>query len=267
MIARLLQVLKDRQKKQAMTDASYWDGRAQTRTGFARSVWHSETFSRVWDERQQDLLRDALGDRLGTIAGKRIADVGCGTGRVTRFLAASGARAVGFDFSPETVRAAREESAAVIPATGGSASFVVSDVTTGKLDAEAASFDAALTVGCLAVACRDLPSLQRSFRAIHDAVKIGAPVLVLEPIHTSKLLGRVLRAPASDWLAAAARAGLLSAGESSMGFVPMRLALSSLDLPEWLVRPAFSLGERALDRYPLLDRASDYRLLVLRRES
>lgn len=246
-----------------MTDASYWDGRAKSRQGFARSVWHSETFSQVWDERQQQILRDALEARVGSLPGKRIADVGCGTGRITRFLAAAGANAVGFDFSPETVRAAREESTSL----AAHASFVVSDVTSGKLEANDDSFDAALTVGCLAVACRDLESLTQAFRGIAAIVKPGAPVLILEPIHTSKLLGRVLRAPVSDWVGAAAKAGLSSAGEQSMGFVPIRLAFSSLDLPEWVVRPTFSLGERALDRYPALERASDYRLLAFRRQS
>ncbi len=262
MLSRIAQVLRDRQKKQAMTDASYWDGRAQTRSGFARSVWHSETFSQVWDERQQDLLRETLDDRLGGLAGKRIADVGCGTGRITRFLAGAGAHAVGFDFSPETVRAAREESTSL----AANASFVVSDVTAGTLEAKPRSFDAALTVGCLAVACRDLASLERSFQAIADVVEIGAPVIILEPIHTTKFLGRVLRAPVSAWVAAAAKAKLLSAGEQSMGFVPVRLAFSSLDLPEWLVRPVFAAGERSIERFPLLERASDYRMLVFRRE-
>jgi SAM-dependent methyltransferase len=263
MLSRIAQVLRDRQKKQAMTDASYWDGRAKTRQGFARSVWHSETFSQVWDERQQDILRATLEDRLGLVAGKRIADVGCGTGRITRFLASSGANAVGFDFSPETVKAAREESVA----QAANASFVVSDVTSGHIDAAARSFDAALTVGCLAVACRDIASLERSFAAIAEIVKVGAPVIILEPIHTSKFLGRVLRAPVRAWTDAAAKAGLLAAGEQSMGFVPVRLAFSSLDLPEWLVRPVFGLGERSIERFPVLERASDYRLLVFRRES
>ena len=262
MFSRIAQVLRDRQKKQAMTDASYWDGRAKTRQGFARSVWHSETFSQVWDERQQRLLRETLDDRLGGLVGKRIADVGCGTGRITRFLATAGANAVGFDFSPETVRAAREESTSL----AANASFVVSDVTAGHLEATAGSFDAALTVGCLAVACRDLESLERSFHAIASAVKVGAPVIVLEPIHTSKLLGRVLRAPVSAWIAAAAKAKLLLAGEQSMGFVPVRLAFSSLDLPAWLVRPVFAAGERGLERFSVLERASDYRMLVFRRE-
>jgi hypothetical protein len=34
-----------------------------------------------------------------------------------------------------------------------------------------------------------------------------------------------------------------------------------------VVRPVFSLGERALERYPALERTSDYRMLVFRREA
>lgn len=259
-LSRVLQVLRDRQNKQQMADASYWDARAAARGGFARSVWHSENFSRVWDRRQQEILRDALRASLGDLRGKRIADVGCGTGRITRFLAREGATAVGFDFSPATVKAAADETTEA----GLEAEFVVADVTTGEFP-QVEPFDAALTVGCLAVACRDLDSLERAFRGIATLVASGSPVFVLEPIHTSKLLGRVLRAPVSAWLDAADRAGLPTVGTRGMGFVPVRLALSSLDLPEIVVDPAFAIGEAAIDRVPLLDRASDYHLLRLRK--
>jgi SAM-dependent methyltransferase len=263
MMSRLVQVLRDRRKKQSMTEASYWDERARSRSGFARSVWHSETFSQAWDERQQDILRDTLRSALGTLRDKRIADVGCGTGRITRFLAREGAHAIGIDFSPETVRAAAEESRA----QGLSPTFLVGDATTGSLPVEDGSCDAALTVGCLAVACRDLAALEQSFRALAKAVLPGAPVLILEPIHTTRFLGRVLRASLSEWLATADRAGLTPVGDRGMGFVPARLALSSFDLPAWVVRPTFASGELLLDSLPALDRASDYRLLSLRRRA
>lgn len=240
-----------------MAEASYWDERARSRSGFARSVWHSETFSRVWDARQRELLREAL----GPLADQKIADVGCGTGRITRFLASEGAVATGFDFSPATVNAANEETRAA----GLSASFVVADVVSGTLPCEPGSFDAAVTVGCLAVACRDALALDRALWGMAQAVKPGGLVVLLEPIHTTKLLGRVLRLGVQDWVRAGESAGLARVAQRGMGFVPARLAFSSLDLPAWVVDPVFAAGEQALDVLPALERTSDYRLLAFRR--
>jgi SAM-dependent methyltransferase len=260
-IRRLLEVLRDRTHRTDMTEASYWDDRAKTRSGFARSVWHSESFSRVWDMRQQALLQVTLREQLGALTGKKIADVGCGTGRVTRFLASLGADAVGYDFSPKTVEAADAET----KEAGLSAEFVVADITSGELPAPEGTFDATMTVGCLAVACKDLASLERALVAMARVTKKGGIVLLLEPIHSTKLLGRVLRAPVAAWTLSGDRAGLALVADKGMGFVPARLALSSVDLPSWMVEPAFAIGEVALDAVPLLERAADYRMLVFRK--
>lgn len=260
-IRRLLEVFRDRRHRASMADAAYWDDRAKTRSGFARSVWHSESFSRVWDERQQDLLKRTLARELGGMDGKALADIGCGTGRITRFLAREGAIATGFDFSPATVEAAREETIEA----GMTADFVVADVTSGQLPADDESFDGALAIGCLAVACRDLTSLELALSAMARVTKKNGRVVLLEPIHATKFLGRVLRAPVSSWVLAAERAGLVLEAAKGMGFVPARLALSSVDLPPWVVEPAFAFGEIAIDAVPALEAAADYRLLVFRR--
>jgi SAM-dependent methyltransferase len=261
-LGRLAQVFRDRRRKADMAEAAYWDERARSRSGFARSVWHSETFSHTWDLRQRELLSEVLSATLGGLAGRRIADIGCGTGRITRFLAREGADAVGFDFSPATVDAAREETRA----QRLSARFEVADISVGQLSAPDGTFDAAVAVGCLAVACRDLHALEHALFAMGRVTRAGGAVVLLEPIHSSRLLGRVLRASVSDWMRAATSAGLIPAGHRGMGFVPARLLLSSLDLPRWVVEPTFAAGELLLDHVPALERTADYRLLVFRRE-
>jgi SAM-dependent methyltransferase len=253
----MVQVLRDRHQKQAMADAAYWDERARTRSGFARSVWHAEAFSLAWDRRQRALLRGAL----GPFEGLRVADVGCGTGRISRFLAEEGARVVGYDFSPATVEAARGESA---PARGELA-FEVADVTSGSLPCAPGSFDLTLTVGCLAVACRDLPALWACLGAMARATRPGGRVVLLEPIHRNRLVGRVLRASVDDWIREAEAAGLALDASAGMGFLPVRLLFSSLDAPSWLVDPAFAAGERLLEGSSLLSPSADYRLLIFRR--
>ncbi len=261
-LGRLTQVLRDRRNKAEMADASYWDARATSRSGYARSVWHSETFSEAWDERQRELLRRSLEGALGPLAGKRLADVGCGTGRISRFLASLGAEVTGYDFSPATVAAAEAEA----KSEGLDASFVVADVSAGRLPGDEGSFDAAVSVGCLAVACRDAAALEAALKAMARLVREGGAVHLLEPIHTTRLLGRLLRLPVEAWVEAAGRAGLELESVEGMGFWPVRLALASFDLPAWVVRPVFFAGERALGAVPALERAgADYRLVRLRR--
>lgn len=256
MFRRIVQVLQDRNHKREMADVRYWDQRAQTRTGFARSVWHAEAFSRAWDRRQQGLLRQSL----GPFRGLRVADVGCGTGRMSRFLAGEGADVTGYDFSSATIEAARDEGVEV-----GALSFEVADVTSGKLPCEENTFDLTLTVGCLAVACRDLPALWVCLGAMARATKPGGRVALLEPIHKDRIVGRVLRATPVDWIREAQAVGLTLESSQGMGMLPIRLLFSSLDAPSWLVDPAFQLGETLLDVAPLLEPIADYRLLIFRR--
>ena len=95
------QLVRERRGRDAIYHASdYWDARANSRSGLARSMWPSNSFNELWDERQRALLKRAL----GSIAGRRVVDLGCGTGRMTRFFSSLGAReVVGVDFSSTTV--------------------------------------------------------------------------------------------------------------------------------------------------------------------
>jgi hypothetical protein len=93
-------------------------------------------------------------------------------------------------------------------------------------------------------------------------VRPGGRVLLLEPIHRSPLLRRVLDLGLEEWIACANAAGLALERADRMGFVPVRLFLSVRDLPVPFVAPIFRAGERLLDRAPWLAPLSDYKLLL-----
>ncbi len=256
------QLFRERRARDAMYGvSSYWDARASARRGMARSLWPSNAFNVLWDERQRELVTRALGD----VAGRRIADVGCGTGRITRWLAEhhEPRLVVGFDFSPATVEAARGESPALV--SSGLVRFEQGDVLTGLDAAGAGTFDDAIVLGCLSVACRDRESLERAMANVTRLVRRGGRVLILEPIHRSPLLRRVLDLGLEDWIAAANRAGLALVQADRMGFVPVRLVFSVRDLPRRFVAPIFRAGERLLDAAPWLYALSDYKLLLFTR--
>jgi SAM-dependent methyltransferase len=250
----LWQLFKERRTRDALYHArDYWDSRASARDGMARSMWPSNTFNALWDERQRELLVRALGD----LRGRRVVDVGCGTGRMTRFLAMNGAHVVGCDFSPATVEAARIES-------DGAIRFEIGDVVQGLDHLGVRAFDDAIVLGCLSVACRDAGSLERALTNVARLVRRGGRVLLLEPIHRSPLLRRVLDLGVEEWIGFANGAGLGLVAADRMGFVPVRLFFSVRDLPPSLVSPVFRAGERLLDRAPHLSPLADYKLLLFR---
>jgi SAM-dependent methyltransferase len=257
------QLFKERRTRDALYGASgYWDLRASARQGMARSLWPSNAFNAVWDERQRALILRALGD----VTGRRIVDIGCGTGRVARWLAEQKAarQVVGVDFSPATVEAARHESSALV--TSGIVRFEQGDVL-GELDKlGVGSFDDAIVLGCLSVACRDRSALERAITNVTRLVRRSGRVLLLEPIHRSPLLRRILDLGIEEWVACANAASLSLVHADRMGFVPVRLAFSVRDMPSWLVGPAFAAGERLLDIAPWLAPLSDYKLLLFTRD-
>ncbi|MEI7892736.1 MAG: class I SAM-dependent methyltransferase [Myxococcales bacterium] len=254
------QLLRERRSRDAIYHVSqYWDDRASAREGLARSLWPSNVFNELWDERQRALLVRAL----GPLEGRRLVDLGCGTGRMTRFFASLGAsEVVGVDFSPATVDAAQRETEQLLP--GAPVRFVQGDVLAG-LEQLGGNFDDVLVLGCLSVACRDKGSLERAMANVAALVKSQGRVVLLEPIHRSPLLRRVLDLGIEEWVAVANLAGLDLLKADRMGFVPVRLFLSVRDLPKGLVGPVFRLGEALLDRASYLAPLSDYKLLVFKR--
>jgi SAM-dependent methyltransferase len=256
------QLFKERRARDALYGAStYWDKRASARTGMARSLWPSNAFNAMWDERQRTLIARALGD----ITGRRVADIGCGTGRVVRWLAEHrvARQVVGIDFSPATVQAARHESSALV--SSGIVRFEQGDVVAGLDALGVGSFDDAIVLGCLSVACRDRASLERAIGNVARLVRRGGRVLLLEPIHRSPLLRRILDLGLEEWIECANSASLSLLHADRMGFVPVRLVFSVRDMPRRIVAPLFEAGERLLDAAPWLAPLSDYKLLLFAR--
>jgi SAM-dependent methyltransferase len=172
---------------------------------------------------------------------------------------------VGIDFSPATVDAARHESSALV--SSGIVRFERADVVEGLDALGLGTFDDAIVLGCFSVACRDRASLERAMANVARVVRKGGRVLLLEPIHRSPLLRRVLDLGVEDWIACANGAGLSLLGSDRMGFVPVRLVFSVRDLPRVVVGPIFAAGERVLDAAPWLSPLSDYKLLLFSRTS
>jgi SAM-dependent methyltransferase len=256
------QLFEERRARDVLYGApSYWDARASARRGMARSLWPSNSFNAVWDGRQRILLSRVLGQ----MDGRCVVDVGCGVGRVTRWLAEErrASHVLGIDFSAATVEAARFESSALV--SSGLVQFEQGDILRGLDAARFGTFDDAIVLGCLSVACRERADLERAMVNVAQLVHKRGRVLLLEPIHRSPLLRRILDLGVEEWIVCANRAGLSLLQADRMGFVPVRLLFSVRDLPRPILGPVFDAGERLLDSAPWLSPLSDYKLLLFAR--
>jgi SAM-dependent methyltransferase len=91
--------------------------------------------------------------------GTSVLDLGCGTGELTRLAAARGARVVGVDVDPDTVKIA----------SGGSARFVVGDAhDLGPVDALGGPF-------AVVAAMQLLTHVANPLRVLREAVRVAVP--------------------------------------------------------------------------------------------
>lgn len=253
-----LQMVRDRLSKHGWYDTpAYWDMKAEAYEGLARSNWPSNTFNVCWDARQMSLIDTVLGD----VRGLDIADVACGTGRASQHLARRGAKVTGLDFAPRTLEIARREA----EQSGVSIDFRLHDVLGPPPPELAGRFDAILTISCLAMACADTASFERALDNVVALAKPSGRLLMLEPIHESRLLRRILRMSPDEWIARLEKRGLRLVQRRAMGFVPTRLLLAFRELPATIVRPLFDAGERWLDELPPRELWSDYQCLLFQR--
>ena len=253
-----VQMLKDRLTKQGLYDTpSYWDMKAESYEGLARSNWPSNTYNRYWDERQMSILDKVLGD----VRGLEIADVACGTGRASRHMARRGARVTGLDFAPRTLDAARAETRAA----GLAHRFRIYDALQPPASDLVERFDLGVTISCLAMACREAEIFDQALGHLVAMIRPGGRIFFLEPIHRSRLLRRILPMSVSEWIARSEAHGLRLVDRGRMGFVPLRLLLAFRDWPETVVGPLFRRGEQLIDALPQLDPLSDYKWLLFQR--
>ena len=252
------QMLNDRLQKQGLYDSPvYWDMKASSYEGLARSNWPNNRYNALVHDRQMAAI-DAL---LPDVTGLRIADVGCGTGRVSAHLARRGAEVTGWDFSPAAVEAAKRENADL------GVDFRVGNVFDEPAEADRGAYDLVLTLGCLTLACKNEADFDRAvLNLVSLARPSGARVLFVEPVHRSRLLRRILRMSMNEWIGRCEALGLRFERRGGICFVPSRMMLAFWDVwPEPVARVVFGAGEAVLDASSVFEALADYKSLLFRR--
>ena len=120
-----------------------------------------------YDSEVKTLLR--LFDNLSAAPVRRILDVGCGTGRHARALAAAGMEIVGVDRDSGAIEIARSHVADISPRP----TFLAGSVS----DVHEFNFDAAVSLFNVVNYIMDVPELLGFFGAIRDRLRPSAPFI------------------------------------------------------------------------------------------
>ena len=242
MIAFLRQLGDRKNRKALYCKSNFWDRKARNLQGSAVSQWPNLSLNNLLHSEHTALLDEWVGDGKGG----RALDLGCGTGRLSRYLATKNWKALGMDFSEEALQLAKSQSRhEIIFQQGSVLDFCLQE-----------KFDLVLCSGVLTVACRNEEDLRNAFAKVRDHLLIGGRFLLIEPVH-SGFLSRVLDLGSERFTEVLQAAGFQIAETRQLHFWPFRLFLSHWNLPHFLTVPLYRAGE-VLHRFLFASSMGDY---------
>lgn len=248
MIFRIFEMLDERRRRKSLySTPEYWNGKAKARAGKAASMWPNNNLNPLYEKE----LHAEIQSKLGKLQDLGVLDLGCGTGRLSYWFAAQGARVTGIDFSRDALAIALNQSSGENP--------VFREGSVLEL-AETNIYDVMFTWGVITFACRDKAELLEAMVRMRQALRPGGRLLLTEPVHRG-FLSRVLDLGLNDFLAIMREAGFEIRAVSPMHFWPMRLALCFISWPAWMTTPLYHLGQTAM-KIPGLSRLGDYRAIL-----
>jgi 2-polyprenyl-3-methyl-5-hydroxy-6-metoxy-1,4-benzoquinol methylase len=218
-----------RQREDLYSTAAYWNSKAQHLEGHAVSMWPNNYLNGHYHREQMTYLAHYWNNARG----KYMLDLGCGTGRLSRAFAESGARVLGIDFAAAAIDVARKLS------EGDNPSYKVQSVFDLE---ENACFDLVFVWGVLTVACKNRQELLRAVTRIHRSIKPGGKLLLMEPIHRG-FLHRVLDMNIGEFLEVMRQAGFKIEDVTHLHFWPARLALAYFRWPKLITTPGYYIGQ------------------------
>jgi 2-polyprenyl-3-methyl-5-hydroxy-6-metoxy-1,4-benzoquinol methylase len=244
MLSGLHEVIRQRRNREKLySTAAYWDSKANSYNETAVSMWPNRALNGLYESEQKELIISHLGD----VSGIALLDLGCGTGRFSRWFAVQGSQVTGVDFSAGALNIAALQYPSDNPSYRQGSVFELTDEDT---------YDLVFTWGVLTIACRDKDQLLDSLIRIRRALRADGRLLLTEPIHRG-VLHRVLNLDLSEFLAVMREAGFEVQATTPLHFWPMRLALCYISWPAWMTVPLYHLGQAAM-KIPGLSRLGDY---------
>lgn len=253
-MAGIFDMLSQRARRAEIYSTSdYWNGKARDLEGSAASMWPNQHLNALYHEEQTVRLDELLGD----LAGNDVLDIGCGTGRMSRYLADKGGRVTGIDFADDALQIARQES------RSQDIRYRCQSVLTLE-DREA--YDLVVSWGVLTIGCRTSTELAEAFRRLATALRPGGRLILMEPVHAS-FLHRVLSLSEPGFVKTMQDAGFSADKVEHFHFWPARLALAYIRWPRWMTRWVYAIGQFCLVSMFRQRRFGDYQLYTARLEA
>lgn len=245
--AQLRTMWRDRNQREGLySTPEYWDAKAEQFSGDSASMWPNPSLNGYYHTEQ---IRHLI-HFLPTVRGLSVLDLGCGTGRISRFLASRGGRVLGIDFSPKAIHAARSLTEGTNPAYRVQSLFCLEDER---------AFDVVISTGCLAMACKDERDLRNVLLRVRQALKPNGMLILLEHIHRG-FLHRVLDLDLPGCCEVLRQAGFETREMRQMHFWPSRLVLAFIRWPAWFTSFGYHCGQ-TLMKLPGFRQMGDYTAL------
>lgn len=209
--------------------AEYWNMKAAIYLGDAVSMWPNNYLNYYYHQEHIALL-----DRyLPELKGSKVLDIGCGPGRISRYLASRGAIVLGIDFSANAIAIAKKQTSDNNPSYREQSLFDLRDRD---------EFDALVSRSVLTLACRNRDDLLNVMMRLSRSLKSGGNALFIEPVH-SGFLHRTLNLGLKDFCEVMSEAGFIVKSIEQMHFWPARLALGYVTWPKFVTTAGYHLGQ------------------------
>lgn len=229
-IKEILCMWKERSNREDLYGTvEYWDSKAEKNSGNAVSMWANNNLNYYYHNEVISTINKYLTD----VQRLRILDLGCGTGRISSYLADRGAYVTGIDFSPKAIEIARSQTVEENPLYRIQSIHDISEIS---------EYDVAASWGTVVMACRNKRELLEFLKKLKRALKPEGRALLIEPIHKG-FLHRVLNMSIKEFCKTLQEAGFAIKGKTNLHFWPMRLALAFVKWPKQITATGYYIGQ------------------------
>ena len=221
-----------RQRETIYSEPEYWNSKALDYDAEAVSLFPNNHLNRYYHKEQLSVLES----HVSNMNGASVLDVGCGTGRVSRYLAELNATVTGIDFSSGPLDIAKKLT------TSGNPEYRLQSVF--DLD-DSNAYDLVWVCECVTVACKNGRELLDVMLRLKRALKPSGKLLLVEPIHRG-FLHRVLDMDVREFCAVMVEAGFEIKEMTHLHFWPTKWLLAYIQWPKFITAAGYQLGDAIL---------------------
>jgi len=229
----------------------YWEGRAK-QIGLCSVMWKNNIYNILASQTE----KKTIDKYFENIKNKKILDLGCGTGRISKYLAQKGAFITGLDLK-KMIEVAKKEN------PHPNINYMVGSMH--EIDLPKNYFDYIISLAGISMCCNTEQKLKKIIFNCYEALKDSGIILSMDPFHKWSFLARSARFNGKEVIKNFKKEKFKLVDKYGILFWPVRVYLTTRYAPKspkinkWL----FSLGEKILKLTPTI--LSDYKIIVFKK--